>query len=293
MLPRFEELGAVYRDGDEAGDFIHIVMSKGMNSFRIRLFVNATGRNAVLQDLHYVIDLAKRVQAAGATLLLDFHYSDTWADPAHQKKPEAWSDLSFDELESQVYDYTRDVLAEMKKEGCLPEMVQLGNEISNGMLWPEGRLWTSPDSWDRFIVLLGAGLRAVREFGDTAPEILIHYDNGCDTEGAQCFFSALRDGGLGFDHVGLSYYPWWHGDLKNLEHTLGRLAMEFGKPVHVVETAYPWRGWTVGGPGPWPAPPDGHSEYLAALSSGLQPPPRGLRRGSLWRHPEPPPPQGP
>jgi arabinogalactan endo-1,4-beta-galactosidase len=292
MLPRFEELGAVYSDGGAPGDLIQILRSKGMNSFRVRLFVNPNMENAVLQDLSYVIDLAKRVRAANAILLLDLHYSDTWADPGHQTKPAAWSDLTFSELESRVYEYTRDVLSEMKRENCLPQMVQLGNEISSGMLWPEGRLWVSPHSWDHFIALLQAGVKAVEEFENPRPEVLIHYDNGGDSKAASHFFCELREREVNFEHIGLSYYPWWHGNMEDLEKCLSTLAMEFGKPVHVVETAYPWRGWSVGGPGAWSASPEGQHEFLAELLATLQSTPRGLGGGLFWWYPEAIPIQG-
>ena len=136
-LPVLENRGAVYRDGGQALPVIDILRDHGVNWFRLRLFVNPNpaGDAFVVNNLAYTIALAQRAKASGAKLLLDFHYSDTWADPGRQTKPAAWGNLDYNQLQQQVYSYTKSSIEAFKAEGVLPEMVQIGNEISNGMLW--------------------------------------------------------------------------------------------------------------------------------------------------------------
>ena len=140
-LPVLEKAGGVYRLDGKPGDCIELLAACGWNCFRLRVFVNPTGRNVVVQDTAFTIELAKRIKSAGAQLLLDFHYSDTWADPGNQTKPKAWQDLDLDGLEMAVFEHSRDVISRMRAAGVLPEMVQIGNEIDPGILWPEGKLW--------------------------------------------------------------------------------------------------------------------------------------------------------
>src|SRR5262245_35287526 len=191
-LPVLEEAGAVYRDGGVAGDAIDILRDHGTNYFRLRLFVDPSGSNDdfVVQDLAYTIDLAKRVKASGAKLLLDFHYSDTWADPGKQGKPAAWNDLDAAELQQQVYDYTKSSIEAFKAEGVRPEMVQIGNEISNGMLWNSttaaannGYVWSGGShnaGFDRLAALLTAGIDGAKDGAGPGQEplIMLHHDKG-------------------------------------------------------------------------------------------------------------------
>src|SRR5262249_49235032 len=156
--------------------------------FRLRLFVNPNGQDVVVNNLAYTIDLAKRVKAAGAKLLLDFHYSDTWADPGHQAKPAAWNSLSASALIQEVHDYTRDSVAAMKAAGVLPDMVQIGNEIPNGLLYNSpssaannGYVWsggTNDVGFDRLAAFLNAGISGAKEAAGPgqAPLIMIHHD---------------------------------------------------------------------------------------------------------------------
>ena len=166
MLTRQEEAGAVFKDSQGDKDCIALMTASGCNCFRLRLFVNPTGKGGVVQDVPYTIALAKRIKASKGVLLLDFHYSDTWADPAHQSKPAAWKDLPFEELVRTVESYTAAVIAEFKTQEVLPDMVQIGNEIHPGFLWPDGKLGgpqQEPEqAWQRFAQLLKAGIRGVR-----------------------------------------------------------------------------------------------------------------------------------
>ncbi len=139
MLPKYEQAGVVYKDknGNTVSDVIAFFKQEGLNAMRVRLFVDPTQDNdkAVCQDLDYVKTLGKRIKDAGMQLLLDFHYSDTWADPGKQWTPDAWKSLNDADLANKVYEYTKDCLQQMKNAGAEPDMIQTGNEISYGMLW--------------------------------------------------------------------------------------------------------------------------------------------------------------
>lgn len=167
-LAAIETRGGSFRDRGEVQDLIQIFSEHGCNCARLRLFVNPAHKDIVVNDLPYTLSLAKRVRSAGQLLLLDFHYSDTWADPGKQFKPSAWKALPFDQLEDQVREYTSDVMEEFRAEGVLPDIVQIGNEVIQGMLWPEGKIQYAADaeekrmSWERFGRLLKAGIDGVR-----------------------------------------------------------------------------------------------------------------------------------
>ena len=139
MLPKYEEAGVVYKDksGNTVSDVIAFFKQEGLNAMRVRLFVDPSKDNdkAVCQDIEYVKKLGKRIKDAGMKFMLDFHYSDTWADPGKQWTPDAWKSLSDTELAQKVYDYTKDCLQQLKSAGAEPDMIQTGNEISYGMLW--------------------------------------------------------------------------------------------------------------------------------------------------------------
>ncbi|MEM3981710.1 MAG: glycosyl hydrolase 53 family protein, partial [Thermofilum sp.] len=168
--------------GSSPQDALTVMVDHGANCFRLRLFVNPKPRDEwggfTGNDLDYTIALAKRVKSAGAKLILDLHYSDTWADPQRQEPPAAWRELSFDQLVEQVYVYTREVIARMREEGVLPDIVQVGNEITCGMLWPWGKICdvSNPEEqWSRFTALLKAAIRGVREgAGGEDVKIMLH-----------------------------------------------------------------------------------------------------------------------
>ena len=151
-LPSLEAAGAQYSDNGVPGDAVEILAQNAVNYARLRLFVNPNGADVVDQDIPYTIAMAQRAKAVGMNVLLDFMYSDTWADPGQQTKPAAWVGLSFDDLEQRVYDYTKDVIEQFDAAGALPDMVQIGNEINSGMIWQDGRLFR-PDLPE------GAGIR--------------------------------------------------------------------------------------------------------------------------------------
>ncbi|HUJ66206.1 MAG TPA: glycosyl hydrolase 53 family protein, partial [Acidimicrobiales bacterium] len=187
-LARIEQAGGVFRSSGTAGDALHILRAQGMNTFRLRIFVNPNDSDVVVNDLPYTLGLATRVKATGAKLLLDFHYSDTWADPGHQATPAAWAALGFDSLKAQVERYTAGVIAALKHQGTLPDIVQVGNEIDAGFLWPLGQITGTGDTltqWTQFTGLLKAGIQGVRDSlgpGDSV-KIMLHYSQGGSTGG--------------------------------------------------------------------------------------------------------------
>jgi arabinogalactan endo-1,4-beta-galactosidase len=294
MLDRIEELGGVYRGDGEKRDCIRILMANGWNAFRLRLFVDPSHENAVVNDLDYTLKLAKRIKAAGAFLLLDFHYSDTWADPGHQHEPAAWKRLSFDETVRKVEDYTASVIARFRRERALPDMAQVGNEITPGMIWPKGKLHGVGDpgaAWRRFTALLKAGLRGVRRPlrpGDRV-RTMVHIDRGGKAAATKWFFGKLREHKVEFDVIGLSFYPWWHGKLDDLRANLESTAKEFAKPIVVVETAYPHRGaewWSKQKNMSHPVTPEGQAAFLKELAGAVRATPDGLGRGIFYWYPE-------
>lgn len=294
MLSRLEEYGVVFKDKGQPADLIKLMRDYGCSCFRLRLFVEPTGRGGVIQDVPYTINLAKRIKAAGAVFLLDFHYSDTWADPSHQTKPKAWENLSFAELTRQVHNYSADVIRQLTQAGVQPDMVQIGNEIAPGFLWPDGKLsGREPDAeWQRFAALLKAGISGVKESDPNETiQIVIHIECGGDAKKTDWFFSHLDQYGVNYDIIGLSYYPWWHGTLTDLRNNLTQTAARFGKPVFVVETAYfnqPFdlREGTFRDSLIWEKSAAGQRAFLCDVVQAVRDVPGGMGLGVLWWYPE-------
>ena len=296
-LARIEQAGGVFRDAGAAGDAIAILRAHGSDIFRLRLFVNPLDTDVVVNDLAYTVAMAARVKAAGAKLLLDFHYSDTWADPGHQATPAAWAALSLDSLAAKVESYTDSVVTRLKQAGTLPDIVQVGNEIDSGMLWPLGQLYGPGDTltqWTQFTRLRKAGIRGVRDAlgpGDTV-RVMLHYSQGGDGAGTQWFFDHMAGYGVPYDLIGLSYYPWWHGPLANLQANLTATALRYGKDVVVVETSYPWRsgGWesmvTNQAAMTWAASAAGQAQFARDLVTAVAATPGGHGAGVIWWYPE-------
>lgn len=291
-LPVLEQHGAVYRQDGRRGDALVILRRTGMNCFRLRLFVSPNHEGIVANDLAYTLALARRVKATGAALILDLHYSDTWADPAKQFKPAAWASLPFDQLVAQVGAYTRSVLAQFAREGVTPDIVQIGNEITNGMLWPDGRVEFAHGeelaAWSRLVRLLRAGIEAVGS-GPGRPQVMLHVESTGNVPRTLAFFRHVQTAGLHFDLVGLSYYPEWHGGIADLKATLDAVAETVRKPIVVVETAYPWKPdehWRGRPHLDWPLTPAGQREFLQAVVAAVRAVPGGLGRGVCYWYPE-------
>lgn len=261
--------GATYTDHGRAAPPEKILAAHGANYVRLRLWVNPP---AGYSDLPSVLAMARRAKAAGMRLLLDPHYSDFWADPQKQPTPQAWADQDLPTLARTVRTYTRDVLDKLRAQGTPADMLQLGNEIRNGMLWPTGRVdWDTGTGWDA----LGTLLRAAA--GPT-PRFVVHFDQGGDNAWSRSFYDHILAQRVPVDVIGLSYYPFWHGTLSDLRANLNDLARRYHRDVAVVETQY---GWTLDNgdglgnflwqesqlvPG-YPATPNGQLGFLSDLLS--------------------------
>jgi beta-galactosidase len=235
FLPELEARGIKFSENGVQKDAIQILKSHGINYIRLRIFHSPANDSGYSPgkgfcDLARTIAMAKRVKAAGLNLLLDFHYSDYWADPAKQFKPAAWKGISFELLKDSLYHYTKFVLEQMKAAGCLPQMVQVGNEVNHGMVWPEGSI-SHPDS---LAALLKAGFKAVNEV-DRSIITMVHIALGGQNDESRYFLDNMISRGVQFDVIGESYYPKWHGTLDDLRYNLQDISLHYQKAVIVVE----------------------------------------------------------
>jgi len=281
-----EQQGVVFKENGVVTPVLEILKAHGYNWVRLRLFHAPTD---LPNNLDYTIASAKAAKKLGFHILLDLHYSDTWADPAKQFTPKAWVGSSHEQLVKAVFAYTRDTIAALRSADVLPDIVQIGNEVISGMLWPDGRL---PDNWDHFAALLKAGIAGVAAGADDGPHprIMIHIDRGGDVEGTKYFFDKLNSYHVPFDVIGQSYYPWWHGSLNDLRDNLRFMAKTYKKNIFVVETAYNWKPTEyINKKAPFPETPEGQKQFLAAVNRVVQETPGGLGKGIFWWEPAVPP----
>lgn len=263
MLPKYEQHNSPYKDvnGTKINNLLTWFISDcGWNTFRVRIFVHPVSDDPSLcQDLAYVSALGKRIKDAGAYFMLDFHYSDTWVDATHIQAPAAWKGLSDELMADSLGAYTHKVLAALKANGATPDLVQVGNEIMYGLCGIQVHPYNkSGDNWNGYLGLLKAGCNAVREECPEA-QIIIHTDRPSNRSYNFYYYDKLRDNGVDFDIIGLSYYPFWHGylneeqvasksDKNNLVGALQTLAVQFPeKQIHIVECAYNWHHWPSSG----------------------------------------------
>ncbi len=294
LLPEYENAGAVYldHDGNTIADVLPWFGSQGMNAMRVRLFVNPgqyTGSDKdanACQDMEYILPLCRRIKDAGYALMLDFHYSDTWADPTKQWTPAQWAGLADSQLCERIYSYTRETLQTLADAGATPDFIQTGNEISYGMLWgpvgtPEAqqkRTYMGSDAnWQRLGQLLSNAIRACREVCPSA-RVILHTERVADTAVMNNFYSQMRDMSVDYDIIGLSYYPYWHGGLSVLRNALDQLTRNFpGREIMIVETGYSYK-WAVPGTtfdltGTYPYSDAGQAKFaddLVALLAGYE-----------------------
>ncbi|MDN3678308.1 glycosyl hydrolase 53 family protein [Flavobacterium paronense] len=223
-LPLIESEGTIYKHNNTAENAISTLKNAGCNAIRIRLWQNPSDGHSGLTE---VKTLAQRVRAAGLKVWLTVHYSDTWADPGSQTKPIAWQSLSFTDLKTAVTIYTTQIMTEIN-----PDIIQIGNEVNDGMLWPEGKLSTNES---QYLELVTAATSAVRN-KSTTTKIMLHY---AGISGSDWFFNKVAN--VDYDYIGLSYYPIWHGtSLVTLQNTMNTLGQLYNKKVIVAETAYPF-----------------------------------------------------
>jgi len=235
FLPELEAKGIKFSDQGSQKDPILIMKDHGINYVRLRIFNDPAHEKGYAPgqgfcDLNYTKAMAKRVKAAGMKLLLDFHYSDYWADPGKQFKPAAWEKLNPVELKQALYDFTKKVMQELKDQGTTPDMVQIGNEINHGIVWPEG----SVSNIDYLAQLIKAGTAAVKSV-DPKVVMMLHIALGGQNDESVFFIDNMLARGVHFDVIGQSYYPKWHGTLADLNSNLNDLVRRYDKEVILVE----------------------------------------------------------
>ena len=256
--------------------------------------------NGAIQDLSYTLGLAQQIKtsAPGAKILLDLHYSDTWADPGRQTTPAAWNNQTLSQLESTVRSYTQSTLTSFRNAGVMPDMVQVGNEIQSGMLWDAGRLNFNGStaqqrtSWQNFGRLVNAAIAGVRDAQGAGPTVQVAVHPG-QSDVAGFFFSRLSDPNFGnvsasaYDFMGLSYYPTGGSALASLENNLIGLIGAHDKRVMVMETNAPWTSTFAPASDPlYPATPAGQLQFLTDLRDMVMNLPNGRGAGVLWWYPE-------
>ena len=236
-LPQMEATGYRFYDTDgKEKDCLQLLKERGMNTIRLRVFVNPSQDKASGHcSKEETVAMALRAQKAKMRIMIDFHYSDTWADPAKQAKPAAWANLSFDALQNKVYEHTFDVLTALKKAGVIPEWVQVGNEIPGGMLWPDG----STNNWAQLAQLLNKGYEATKAV-NAKIKVIVHVDEGNNNEKFRWFFDKATEHQVKYDVIGLSYYPFWikkdySETIADLQKNLNDMASRYQKEVMVVE----------------------------------------------------------
>ena len=313
VLTKYEEQHATYLDqnGKSINDVLTFLKDQGWNTMRVRLFVDPskdTDKN-VCQNLEYVKTLGKRIKEAGLKFMLDFHYSDTWADPGQQTAPFSWAVYSW-YPEDTFYKYTKESLKTLVAAGATPDFIQTGNEISFGMHWGylnsvgkyndlgqfSGKLevnsaWTAytDKNWDNFAKYLKYAGKACREVCPDA-KIIIHTEQCANNPTLDvAFYNRIKDNEIDYDIIGVSYYPYYKGPLSNLDKGLSQLESNFpDKKIQLVETGYPSK-WAVGGTtydytATYPYSHEGQRRYTADLISMLNKHPQV--NGLFWWYPE-------
>ena len=238
------EHGAVFYDGDTPIDPLDAFVHNGVDYMRIRVWNDPYGDSgepylAGSCDMRNYVKLARLAKSKGYRLLMDLHYSDFWADPGKQMLPKAWRDYSIEDLVKAVYAFTKSCLTSAADENVLPDMIQVGNEITNGMLWPLGKLENEAGergNYDNLCRLLAAGCRACREWAPLA-EIVLHLEKSNDQSIYREFFDHVTAAGIDFDIIGASYYPYWHGTPEELFANLDA-CRRYGKKRMVMELGY-------------------------------------------------------
>jgi arabinogalactan endo-1,4-beta-galactosidase len=235
FLPQLEDQGEKFSIDGKTADAIAILKQQSFNWIRLRIFVNPEADSGYSPkkgycNLDQTKKMAVRIKAQGMKFLLDFHYSDYWADPGKQFKPAAWRGLSFTDLTKTLHDYTKNVLTALKEQGTLPDMIQIGNEITHGMVWPDGNII----HLDSLATLLKAGISAAKEISP-ASKIMLHIDRGGENAESRFFVDNMLKRNVKFDVIGESYYPQWQGTLDSLKANLNDLSKRYKQDVIVAE----------------------------------------------------------
>ena len=285
FLKQMEDRGIKFKDAGVEKPGLQIFRDHGYNWIRLRICVEPVS-GGLPNDLAYTLAMAKQARALGFKFFLTFHYANDWADPRNEPTPRAWRDLSPDALVEQVFIYTSNTIAAFRDAGVMPDMVGIGNEVSNGFFMPQGKL---PENWDTFAALLYAGINGVDagRGNNRRPKILIHVDHGGDPYLTKTFFDKLNSYGIPYDVIGFSFYPWSHGTLVDLRANLRYAAEDLKKDVMVVETGYYYSPsqYFRNSPGPFPETPEGQKQWLEAVNEAVMATPDGRGKGVFWWEP--------
>lgn len=304
MLKDIEDLGGEFYDNGVKKDALEIMKNHGANYVRLRLWVdpydsegNSYGGGS--NDFNTTLYLAKRAQEKGMKVLIDFHLSDYWADPGTQSKPKAWENLSYDELKTTLYNYMKNTLNDFKNQGVVPDMVQVGNETSSGILWDEGKIGGDYTDFTQLAELLNQAISGVRASVGNQTKIVLHLDNGGNNSLYRWWFDGVTGCGfdLDFDIIGLTYYPMWHGTMDDLQYNLNDISARYDKDVMIVETAYAFTladGDGLGSSfspqdeeiGGYPASVQGQKDFMSDLESVILNVPGNRGLGFFYWEPE-------
>lgn len=277
-----EKAGYVFKEEGNPRKGLEIFKDHGYNWIRLRLFHTP---DKLPNNLEYTIALAQEAKKLGFKFLLDYHYSDTWADPSKQYLPKAWENLTHKVLVDSVFEYTKNTINAFREAGVLPDMVQNGNEIINGMMWPDGKI---PENWDNLAELIQAGINGVYAGcgNETVPLIMIHIDQGGHKEKTRYFYDNIFKYGIDFDIIGQSYYPWWHGSLLDLRENMYFMAKTYKKPIALVEVAYCSQPTEYKDkPAPFPETAEGQKQFLNEINRIVLNIPDNLGIGIFWWEP--------
>ncbi len=268
-----ESYNVDYKDANgNSVELLDFVKSKGTNLVRLKLWHTPQDGENSLED---VKAYALKVKSKNMDFLLNFHYSDYWADPGSQTPPVAWQNMTLDQVKSAVYNYTKNVIAQLNAQNTLPEIIQIGNETDSGFLWDYGKVWNEfSNNWINYADLVSEAIRAIRAIDtENKVRIMLHHSS---VENAIFFFNELQVYNLDFDIIGLSYYPQFQiRDLNLVTSKLNELAGTFGKDILMVEVAYPFTlQWN-----------DNQTNFIGSLDqtlSGFSPTPQGQKAYLEW-----------
>jgi arabinogalactan endo-1,4-beta-galactosidase len=301
-----EHYGARYFDENNVeSDPLHILRDRGINVIRIKVWNDPGNRAFTPARLHdplgfnnayWVTRLAVRARELGFRIMIDFHYSDTWADPGKQFIPHEWLGLPPDEVALRLYDFTYDTLATLQAHGVTPEWVQVGNESGGGIMWPLGQYWNAAQggSWGNLAMFFTAGYEAVKAV-DPSIKVVIHHAESGNLGATRFFYDNLVANSIPWDVIGLSYYPQWHGTFDAMTNSMHQLTAVYNKPVIIVEAAHPWTtqgfdetGNALGLPAGFPhgASVDGQIGYLDEVVTRIKSVPNGMGHGLIYWEPE-------
>lgn len=238
--------GAKYFDHGKEIDPFREMRANGVDLIRLRVwndpFENGRpylgGTNSVENDLKIIEDL----KPYGFSYIIDFHYSDFWVDPGKQTLPKAWKGLSFEEVKEQLYLFTKESLQKFKNAGVDVPYIQIGNEVTNGMVWPFGQLIDNGkgkprSNYEGFIALLNSGIKGAKEIYPNS-QIIVHLERSSDCEVYEELFTQLKEADVPYDVIGMSYYPYWHGNFAQLFKNVANCQQKFQKPIMIMELGY-------------------------------------------------------